>query len=301
MKRLIKDILLNEGRKEDVWSKYIDKAQDGPIKDRLISSYELFVDGDPSGNHKYLSWMMKKMLDMLIERGVDYPDYHENGVLNLVQEFHKNSQRLQKKDINQYKTVKELDDVIRKLPKSKKEEKLEGIDKIYEDDNILVVLPKTHGGSCTYGANTQWCVTTRDDDSNFRSYSNRGTLYFIIWKPKMPEKLKHYQKIARFVQNGMFYEFEGEYYDSRDNRKSVHYIESDLFVKREVYDNQLGYSIVRVPDANKPYYETWNKAKIAIDTHYAKNGMTKPTSSDWEDDDDWEDGDDWEDDGGFYI
>jgi hypothetical protein len=279
MERPYIEILLTEGRKEDAFERYISKAEEGPIKNRLIDSYILFVEGDPSGNHKYLAWMMGKMLDMMIERGVNYPDYHQNGVLNLVQEFHRNVQRLRKKDINQYKTVKELDNAIQALPKTKREEKLEGADRIYEDDNLLVVTPKTVKGSCYYGAGSKWCVAARDNNY-FEDYHSEGYLYFIIWKLDMPQTMKEYQKIARYIPHGHPYETEGEYYTARDRSISEYRLEYDLFGRTEEYNKNLGYVMATVPERQKPYWSSWENAKIKIDTHYAKNGINKPRQRD---------------------
>lgn len=275
MKRFNAQIILIEGRKEDAFSKYIVKAEDGPIRDRLIDSYRVFVDNDPSGNHKYLDWMMKRMVEMMVERGVDYPDYHENGVINLVQKFHQNVQRLQKKDINQYKTVKELDNVLSALPETKREKKLKGADKIFEDDNLLVVAPKTKEGSCYYGANSKWCVAARDSN-HFDDYYSDGYLYYLIWKLVMPPNMREYQKIARYIPHGYEYETEGEYYTAIDRSISQYKLEYDLFGKRDEYNKNLGYVMSTVPEQSKPYWDSWESAKIKIDTHYAKNGINKP-------------------------
>jgi len=275
MKNIVRNILLFEGRKEDAYEKYITKAQDGPIKDRLRVAYDVFVNNDPSGNHKYIDWMLKRFALMLVKDGVDTPRYHENGVVNLVTDFHRNTQRLEKKDINQYKSVDELAKVIKSLPETKREKKLRGADKIFEDDNLLVVTPKTQEGSCYYGAGSKWCVAARGDNM-FEDYHSDGYLYFIIWKLTMPENMKQYQKIARYIPHGYGYEEEGEYYTAIDRSITQYNLEYDLFGRTYEYHNTLGYNMAKMPEQSKPYYDSWESAKIRIDTHYAKNGMNKP-------------------------
>lgn len=271
MHNIIRNILLTEGRKEDAYEKYISKAQDGSIKDRLEVAFNLFVNNDPSENHKYIDWMLKNMVAMMVERGAGYPDYHENGVIGVVTRFHQNVQRLQKKDINQYKTVKELDNALNALPETKREKKLKGADRIFEDNNLLVVVPKTQEGSCYYGANTQWCVAARNDNL-FSDYRHNGILFYIIWKLVMPENMKNLQKVARYIPHGYPYETEGEYYTSTDDRVSEYSLEYDLF-NITYRDSNLGYTKKIVPDNFKSYYSSWESAKIKIDTYYAKNGM----------------------------
>jgi hypothetical protein len=295
MKSIVKNILLTEGRKEDAYKKYVTKAEDGPIKDRLRVAFDTFVNNDPSGNHKYIDWMLKMMVAMMVDRGADYPDYHENGVVDVVTNFHQNTQRLPKKDINQYKSVKELDDAVKSLPETRKAKKLKGADKIFEDDNILVVTPKTQEGSCYYGSGSKWCVAARNDGM-FDDYHSDGYLYFIIWKLTMPDNMKQYQKVARYIPHGYEYETEGEYYTATDTSISQYALEYDLFGRRNEYHNTLGYTMAKMPEQSKPFWDSWESAKIRIDTHYAKNGMNKPNrrrinpmgdgdGDDWGDDD----------------
>jgi hypothetical protein len=57
-------------------------------------------------------------------------------------------------------------------------------DKIYEDNNYLLVAPLTHKASCKYGSNTKWCTTKRHDDMDFEEYFNSGVLVYLIIKDK---------------------------------------------------------------------------------------------------------------------
>ena len=53
--------------------------------------------------------------------------------------------------------------------------------KIYEDDKWLVVNPLTHKAACLYGANTQWCTSSKNNDSYFKDYTiNDQKLYILI-------------------------------------------------------------------------------------------------------------------------
>jgi hypothetical protein len=162
MRSLIKKILLQEGRVEDAKSKY-------PNNGDLV---DFFVSSDPSGNNKYLQWMLKQVIDKNENRDL---------VLSLVSKFHKNYQRLEKKDINQYKTVGDLLTVLSSLKQSKGEEKREikreGARVLYEDENVMVLRPLNHKASCTYGAGTKWCITSKSTDSYWKSYTKETSSF----------------------------------------------------------------------------------------------------------------------------
>ena len=101
-KRFLNEDLLAEGRLDDAKEKYPDDAE---YIDQLSKI-------DPSGNNKYLMWMAKQL------------DYHTRGMSNagkeilveilteLIQSFHKNIQRLKQKDINQYKSLDDVEAAI---------------------------------------------------------------------------------------------------------------------------------------------------------------------------------------------
>jgi hypothetical protein len=124
--------------------------------------------------------------------------------------FHENPQKYEKKDINQYSDLDELDGAtqIAKTKLSRKEMKAQGGEKVYEDDNFVLIHPKTHEASCKYGSRTRWCVTMRDHTGYFERYSIHGPLFFLIDKRRMPAvdspkymtKAPDYYKVAIHYQ-----------------------------------------------------------------------------------------------------
>jgi hypothetical protein len=161
MRNVIKKILL-EGRIEDMKKRYPEHED----------TVDFFVNNDPSNNNKYLQWMMKQVVKNGEERGF---------VLSLTKHFNKNIQRLQKKDINQYKTLKQLQDALSTLGTSKsqmkKKVKREGAKVLYEDDTMLVLKPLNHQASCQYGTNTKWCLAMKENDKFFNYYTRTGSRY----------------------------------------------------------------------------------------------------------------------------
>jgi hypothetical protein len=162
MRNLIHKILITEGRVEDMKKRY-------PEHENVV---DLFVEGDPSGNNKYLQWMMKQH----VKNQEDIGD-----ILTVTTRFHQNIQRLQKKDINQYKTVNELAEALIKIGKSKGEKerriKREGAKVVFENDNVIALRPLNHKASCKYGAGTKWCVTMRDTDEYLKGYTKKTSTF----------------------------------------------------------------------------------------------------------------------------
>jgi hypothetical protein len=202
--------LLNEGRLEDVKSKYPESAE---------SSIDDLSERDPSGNNKYLAWMAKQAFytkneiinsfgddDWYMERYGRRSKVNKDDMLDLVTYFHQYPHKYEKKDINQYGSLKELEEATEtaKTKLSRKEVKDQGGEKVYEDDNFVLIHPKTHEASCKYGSRTKWCVTMRGYTGYFERYSTHGPLFFLIDKrrlePTRSMRTPDYYKIALHYQ-----------------------------------------------------------------------------------------------------
>lgn len=170
--------LISEGRVEDVKAKY---SQD-------IDVIDYFVSQDPSGNNKYLPWMMKTYKQIPSDAPEGVRTQAKELIPNLIKGFHQHSARLEKKDINQYKSLGELFTVINPVIKAaeeksvKKEKEEKGVKKIYEDADWLFLQPLEYEASCKYGANTKWCVASKETVQHFKNYSKSGLLLFLIHK-----------------------------------------------------------------------------------------------------------------------
>ncbi len=206
--------LLLEGRLEDVKAKYPE-----PMWDQVDKLAEI----DPSGNQKYLDWLTKNMLKRTIkwfkENSKENPGWYgwsieqvpdtsvdprwlqsplnrdmhgvnQTELLKVaddIEYFHKNPSKYEKKDINQFNSIEDLEKASNeaKLKLSRKEQKETGVDKVYEDDDFLVLMPKTHKASCRYGSNTKWCVTMRDRSGYYENYFTQGPIFFLIDKRRL--------------------------------------------------------------------------------------------------------------------
>lgn len=179
-------------------------------------------------------------------------------------------------------------DLIKKIIK----EEVEDIDIAYEDKNLVVIHPKTREASCRYGSDTQWCTAAEGGES-FNQYDSSGNLYYYLWKFKMPPQLQNFQKIARLINYGKEYGETGEFFLFNDETMTPHDILFNVLQGKE-----KGGSFT-YPTKLKPLYESWERALIAVDTHYAKSGLHK-TPSEYQDDEDFGYDEDYGYDDGYY-
>lgn len=195
--------VLLEGRKDEFLSKYRDKFQPQDIKKIFLMSREL------SSNQKFLNFLGK----------VISPNNVNEDLLKAkiaVEKFIKYQKNLDKKDINQYDSIKDINDAIdqheNRVRRDVKE--VEGADIVYEDDRFTVVTPKTHEASCYYGSGSKWCTAAKSSSQHFDRYNIDGKLFYFLDK-KAPTS-------SRFYKVAVLQKYDGnqQYYDAPD--KSFH-------------------------------------------------------------------------------
>ena len=184
-------ILLREGRKEDLKKKYSDKY-DEEVLDWILSISDL-VDF----NHKYTDFVLR-----IIDPQTQDVDFWVETIIDELKLFDKYQNQLEKKDINQYETYTQLLNAVSPIQQKEKEKELEKqVDKIYEDDRVLVIKPKTKQSSCKYGKGTRWC-TSATEGNRFEQYSSGNqALYYIILKGL--EKQLGYKIAVHFANSGL--------------------------------------------------------------------------------------------------
>lgn len=190
--------LLVEGRLDDVKKKYPEHAE-------LVSQ---LANADPSGNLKYLQWMTKQVVQGQIAK----------DVIALVDKFHQLLPRLAKKDINSYRTLDDLKEVLNGLEGQESRGTLrraahDDTDYVYDDGRYLIARPHTMEASCHYGHGTQWCVSATTSQNYFNSYSSRGVHFFFI----IDRQAKQESKFSKVAIAEHPHESGREVYDANDN------------------------------------------------------------------------------------
>jgi len=159
---------------------YLNEAQiDNVIAQnpQYAQQLETFRDIHP----RYLTWILKQ-----IKLNPSFDSVKIHGLIKSFEESVKRN-KIQIKDINQYKTVDELEKVVYEAEqqKTKTEQRAEergDYETIYDDANWLIVLPLSTKASCFFGHGTKWCISAKEDNY-FKQYVNHGlNFYFFINK-----------------------------------------------------------------------------------------------------------------------
>ena len=169
-------ILLQEGRKEDLRKKYTEKFKEYP--DTL--DFILGISDLADTNFKYTDFVLKYTHPNASPEEVE-------DIVDLVKDFDRFKQSLEVKDINKYDLdgLKLEIELYKETSKSQQKKSFDasGAKKIFEDSNLLIVRPLTYEASCKYGSGTRWCTTTAGNPSYFESHSGGNqALYYIILK-----------------------------------------------------------------------------------------------------------------------
>ena len=185
--------ILIEGRVEDVLKKHFSGTSPDSYLHKVY--YDEIVPGSAeiNSNHKYLDWISKNWSPSDVsEEGA--MEHNLKEILLAVSKFDNQSQRLEIKDLNQYRDIDQLFDALKKVGETaRRTVDITGdVEKIYEDNRFVVVSPKTHTASCYYGAGTKWCTAAKDTTSHFSTYKGSGELYYIIDKT-LPTSSPYYK------------------------------------------------------------------------------------------------------------
>lgn len=166
----------------------------------------LKVEDYSRGKNKYLLWIAQQL-----KNGHNIEDIDAT-----VKFFHENPSRFKEKDIHKYKDLKTLEDLIKGMGLSRRQEKgkdKEGAQKIFENDDFLCIRVDDKPAMITYGANTKWC-TTMKDHHYYEDYVNGGNdFYILISKKSKKERTGILSDKYAIVRKGLL---EFQVYDSQD-------------------------------------------------------------------------------------
>ena len=251
-----------EGKKEDAAKRLKEKYPlDSEFIDKIFSY-------DPTGS-KYVPFIensLGKLLKSLSQATLGLNQIQmeaiESSFAKIIPWFHQNANRLTPelvdKAVHRYQvamdTKPENYDKILKAPKDitnynpyfieilmyvvdsektekqKEKESKSQVQKLFEDSNVLVVLPLSYNASCYYGANTQWCTTSKNSSRHFDNYFRSGKLYYFINK-------RNGKKMALYI-NDVGKKF--EIYDERDDRTNLHTLKEEFPEQSDLIDELTG-------------------------------------------------------------
>jgi hypothetical protein len=183
-------------------------VSDSSLKD-LISQISYQLD------NKYLDWLVKTYLQVWGDSGVTPSVGTTELLIKTINKFDKNIPKINTNgfkeylknykhlpilpsalnrlinnitDINAYPNFMTLSFVVEEsdkyvTPTQKKKIVKQETNKIYEDDDVLIIEPLSEASSCMYGSNTKWCTAATEGQNMFKHYKNNtSTLIYIIGK-----------------------------------------------------------------------------------------------------------------------
>ena len=194
--------LITEISVKDAWTKFYSDKTKFPIlngDEELFNKINnLYTDNPNNFNKGFFTWLYNLMKNNQLKEE-DF--YKAKEYLRLFNKFI-NKIPKENRDINSYKSLPDLYDVIKQFegnedaPTSKQDElrqiKEKEVNKVFEDDEWLIMIPTTERASCLIGKGTQWC-TAADNNNMFDHYSEDGPLYVIVNKETNTKYQLHFE------------------------------------------------------------------------------------------------------------
>ena len=247
---LLEEIILLEAMSlDDIYDAHYSEGKRKEVPEDVF--YKI-AEADPTrqgdGMGKYTDWMIR-----LYRKGkLKMEDLYK--ATEYLTAFHKFKNRIEKKDIGQYKSLPELYDVVKDYidnpdqatSKSDERRKIKSdAEKVYEDEKWLVIVPHTKEAAIEYGKGTQWCTAATSSYNAFDGYNEYGNLYININK-----------------RTGEKYQFQFETKQFKDAR--------DMDIEQPIAGNiKLTRGLV------KYYRDKFGDEAINITTKYDLNHMDK--------------------------
>lgn len=182
---LINESYLIEAELKDIYPKYYnDIPQD--IFYNIIKTDPTYDEQRSQKMGKYGKWLLNQYRQGNLDMN------NLSKVRNTIDFFNRYNRQLEVKDINQYKNIDQVYDNVKNFmedpsqatSKSDATRKIKemGAEKVYEDNDWLIIVPKTQEAAIYYGKGTKWCTASTSGYNYFERYNNEGRLYININK-----------------------------------------------------------------------------------------------------------------------
>ena len=182
---LINESYLIEAELKDIYPKYYnDIPQD--IFYNIIKTDPTYDEQRSQKMGKYGKWLLNQYRQGNLDMN------NLSKVRNTIDFFNRYNRQLEVKDINQYKNINQVYDNVKNFmedpsqatSKSDEARKIKemGAEKVYEDNDWLIIVPKTREAAIYYGKGTKWCTASTRGYNYFERYNNEGRLYININK-----------------------------------------------------------------------------------------------------------------------
>lgn len=186
---------------QNIYQKYYSKIPENEFKE--------IVSADPTAAPNEMGKYSKWLLKLYISGNLRLEDLYK--ATEYLTAFTKFNNRIEIKDINRFKSLPELYDVVKEFldnpnQSTSKSDELRKVKKgeaevVYNSFEWEIVVPKTWEASKLYGAHTQWCTAARDTDKSFNEYNSQGPLYINIDKRNNKKYQFHFPTESFMYEN----------------------------------------------------------------------------------------------------
>ena len=186
----------------DIHKKYYNKIPED-IFMKIVSADPTYRVEKSQKMGKYGKWL----LQLYLNRRLKLEDlYKATDYLRCFVDYYN---VIKDKDINKIKSLQELYEIVQPylggdIATSKSDEvrKIkEDAEKVYEDNEWLVIIPHTQAASCYYGKGTQWCTAAERSNNMFDHYNSQGPLYINIDKVNGAKYQFHFESDSFMDEN----------------------------------------------------------------------------------------------------
>ena len=195
--------LLEGKNKEQTFNQYKQKLIEndpfeyGDETDAMArSTFDSLMLLDPTYNENSTTtgdfgiWILNQFIkdNLSIDGSMKEPPYAQ--INDVLQDFVQKKSNLKNKDINSYKTPRQLFDALSQieLTDRQKERKIrkdiKGAKKVASTDNFDIYVPETYAASCALGKGSGWCTADSRTDRYYNYYKDEfgGDYYILISK-----------------------------------------------------------------------------------------------------------------------
>ena len=173
--------------------------------------FDRVISLDPTFNREQdkLGTYGKWLLRLFTKKALD----DESKVRELLVDFDANKNNLKDRDIMKYTSIDDLENMLndensykelsRRQSLRQVQKKVHKTDveqdaqKVFENNNWIVYVPKTYEASCKLGRGTSWCTATTENNNYYKQYTRKGKLYININKKDPSEKYQfHFETLS---------------------------------------------------------------------------------------------------------
>lgn len=170
-------------------AKYASVIRPEQLKDNINAVLAAIEQQDPTQNKEYTPWLARMYAKS--GGGVGIEDLNRGDLLGAFNTAKKRRMvKPEHADINRFKWYHDFEDAMEhhynNFEDLDADQRPEGkASKVYNDENVQVIVPEDEAAACKYGRETRWCTASTRGHNMFDQYNRMGKLYILI--PKNPK------------------------------------------------------------------------------------------------------------------